>query len=128
MRKREITEEGKTWAGDISEVDEAFLTPLRRIVRELNWTGGGELEMVRDADGRLWLLEWNPRFPAWVHGATIAGVNLPALLVEARPAWPPSGRPRKAMSSPASCSRCPCAPTIPLPPCPSTSAADWVTR
>jgi hypothetical protein len=28
----------------------------------------------------------NPRFPAWVHGATIAGHNLPALLVEARPA------------------------------------------
>ena len=82
MRKREITEEGKTWAGDVSEVDEAFLTPLRSIIRELNWTGGGELEMVRDADGKLWLLEMNPRFPAWVHGATITGVNLPALLVE----------------------------------------------
>jgi diaminopimelate decarboxylase len=25
----------------------------------------------------------NPRFPAWVHGATIAGHNLPAMLVEA---------------------------------------------
>jgi diaminopimelate decarboxylase len=82
MRKRELTEEGKTWAGDVSGVDEAFLQPLRRIVRELNWTGGGELEMVRDSEGQLWLLEFNPRFPAWVHGATIAGQNLPALLVE----------------------------------------------
>jgi diaminopimelate decarboxylase len=82
MRKREITPEGKTWAGDISEVPEEFMAPLRQMVKALNWTGGGELEMVRDAGGQLWLLEMNPRFPAWVHGATIAGYNLPALLVQ----------------------------------------------
>jgi diaminopimelate decarboxylase len=82
MRKRDVTAEGKTWAGDVSEVDPAFEAPLRRMVRELNWTGGGEFEMVRDAAGELWLLEMNPRFPAWVHGATIAGHNLPALLVQ----------------------------------------------
>ena len=82
MRKRELTEEGKTWAGHVGEVDEGFAALLRGIIRDLNWTGGGELEMVRDPEGRLWLLEWNPRFPAWVHGATIAGTNLPALLVE----------------------------------------------
>jgi hypothetical protein len=62
MRKRDITPEGKTWAGDVTEVPEEFLRPLRRIVRELNWTGGGELEMVRDPTNQLWLLEWNPRF------------------------------------------------------------------
>jgi predicted ATP-grasp superfamily ATP-dependent carboligase len=39
--------------------------------------------MVRDASDQPWLLEMNPRFPAWVHGATIAGHNLPALLVAA---------------------------------------------
>ena len=83
MRKRELTEEGKTWAGDVTEVPEAFAAPLREIVRDLNWTGGAELEMVRDPEGQRWLLEWNPRFPAWVHGATIAGCNLPAMLVEA---------------------------------------------
>jgi diaminopimelate decarboxylase len=83
MRKRDVTAEGKTWAGDVSEVPTSFLEPLRRMVRETGWTGGGELEMVRDAADRLWLIEMNPRFPAWVHGATIAGHNLPALLVEA---------------------------------------------
>ncbi len=83
MRKRDITPEGKTWAGDIAPVQPEFGEPLRAMVRELDWTGGGELEMVRDASGELWLLEMNPRFPAWVHGATIAGHNLPALLVEA---------------------------------------------
>jgi diaminopimelate decarboxylase len=83
MRKRDITPEGKTWAGDVSEVDPEFEAPLRAIVKQLNWTGGGEIEMVRDASGQLWLLEMNPRFPAWVHGATIAGHNLPALLLQA---------------------------------------------
>jgi diaminopimelate decarboxylase len=83
MRKRDITPEGKTWAGDIGEVPEDFMTPLKRIVKELNWTGGGELEMVRDPANQLWLLEMNPRFPAWVHGATIAGHNLPGMIVQA---------------------------------------------
>jgi len=82
MRKRELTEEGKTWAGDVTEVPEEFAAPLRKIVKELNWTGGAELEMVRDTGGQLWLLECNPRFPAWIHGSTIAGRNLPALMVE----------------------------------------------
>jgi diaminopimelate decarboxylase len=82
MRKRELTQEGKTWAGDVTEVKEEFAAPLREIVRELNWTGGAELEMVRDTGDQLWLLECNPRFPAWIHGATLTGHNLPALMVE----------------------------------------------
>jgi diaminopimelate decarboxylase len=88
MRKREITPEGKTWAGDVTEVPAEFAATLREIVRKLNWTGGAELEMVRDAEGQLWLLEWNPRFPAWIHGATIAGRNMPGLLVEAATGTP----------------------------------------
>lgn len=82
MRKRDLTELSKTWAGDISEVEEDILHPLREIIRRINWTGGAELEMVRDADNQFWLLEWNPRFPAWIHGATITGRNIPAALVE----------------------------------------------
>ena len=82
MRKREITPEGKTWAGDISDVPEEFVRPLRKIVKELNWSGGAELEMMRDTSGQLWLIECNPRFPAWIHGSTIAGRNLSATLVE----------------------------------------------
>lgn len=81
MRKRDLTELSKTWAGDVSEVEEEFLQPLREMVRRINWTGGAELEMVRDADNQLWLLEVNPRFPAWIHGSTITGRNIPAALV-----------------------------------------------
>ncbi|MDQ6787066.1 MAG: ATP-grasp domain-containing protein [Acidobacteriota bacterium] len=82
MRKRDLTEMSKTWAGDVTEMPEEFAAPLRKIVKDLNWTGGAELEMVRDADERLWLLEMNPRFPAWIHGGTIAGYNLPGKLIE----------------------------------------------
>ncbi len=82
MRKRDLTELSKTWAGDVSEVEGEMLESLREMVRRINWTGGAELEMVRDADDHLWLLEVNPRYPAWIHGATITGRNIPAALVE----------------------------------------------
>lgn len=82
MRKRDLTEMSKTWAGDVSEVEEEMLVPLREMFRRINWTGGAELEMVRDADNQLWLLEVNPRYPAWIHGATITGRNILAALIE----------------------------------------------
>jgi diaminopimelate decarboxylase len=82
MRKRDLTELGKTWAGSALPVDEETVYELRKVIRKLNWSGGAEVEMVRDAADQMWLLEWNPRFPAWVHGSTIAGRNLPATLVE----------------------------------------------
>ncbi|HKO61967.1 MAG TPA: hypothetical protein VJV03_12465 [Pyrinomonadaceae bacterium] len=88
MRKRELTEEGKTWAGSVTEVPQEFAAGLRKAVADLRWTGGAELEMVRDTSGQAWLLECNPRFPAWIHGGTISGHNLPALLIEKA-----SGRP-----------------------------------
>src|SRR5215207_7961078 len=82
MRKRDLTELGKTWAGDATPVAPEIVYPLRKIIRDLKWTGGAEVEMVRDSADHFWLLEWNPRFPAWVHGSTITGKNLPAALVE----------------------------------------------
>jgi diaminopimelate decarboxylase len=82
MRKRDLTDMSKTWAGDITEVPPELKVPLKKIIKDINWTGGAELEMIRDADNQLWLLEWNPRYPAWIHGATIAGHNMSAILVE----------------------------------------------
>ncbi|WP_211452648.1 hypothetical protein [Collimonas antrihumi] len=83
MVKRDITPEGKTWGGHIEDPVPDFLNPLRDIVSALKWTGGAELEMIRSPAGELWLMEMNPRFPAWIHGATIAGRNLVGRLVEA---------------------------------------------
>ncbi|MBV9214865.1 MAG: hypothetical protein JO053_01715 [Acidobacteria bacterium] len=83
MRKRDLTEIGKTWSGDISEVEPELREPLCEIISRIGWTGGAELEMIRDTGDGMWLLEWNPRYPAWIHGATITGRNIPAKLIEA---------------------------------------------
>jgi len=122
MRKRDITTEGKTWAGDVSEVPPSFMEPLRQMVRNTHWTGGGELEMVRDASDQLWLIEMNPRFPAWVHGATIAGHNLPALLVQA--ATGVAAQPVQAQASEFTrvVLEVPVRPDYPLPPLPEPFA------
>lgn len=83
MKKHSQSREGKTWAGRVSEPESALRAWLARKVAELDYTGGGELEFVRDASGRLALLEWNPHFSAWIHGAVFAGRNLPGLLLQA---------------------------------------------
>ncbi|MBB5712420.1 ATP-grasp domain-containing protein [Sphingomonas xinjiangensis] len=122
MRKRDITTEGKTWAGDVSEVPASFMEPLRQMVRDTNWTGGGELEMVRDASDQLWLIEMNPRFPAWVHGATIAGHNLPALLVQAATRVAAQPVPAVASEFTRIVLEVPVRPDYPLPPLPEPFA------
>jgi diaminopimelate decarboxylase len=122
MKKRDVTPEGKTWAGEISDVPGEFMAPLRAMVRDLNWTGGGELEMVRDAADQLWLLEMNPRFPAWVHGATIAGYNLPALLVEAASGVQAQPSPSQGHEFTRLVLEVPVRPEFPLPPLPEPFA------
>jgi diaminopimelate decarboxylase len=122
MRKRDVTVEGKTWAGDVSEVPASFLEPLRDMVRATNWTGGGELEMVRDASDRLWLIEMNPRFPAWVHGATIAGHNLPGLLVQAASGVRAQPAPAQSAEFTRVVLEVPVRPEFPLPPLPEPFA------
>src|SRR6185436_8626087 len=92
LEKLDRTQQGKVWAGRISRVPDDMERRLRQLVQSTNWSGGGEIECVRDARGALWLLECNPRFPAWIYGATQAGYNLPALLVNAM-----TGRTQQAM-------------------------------
>jgi D-aspartate ligase len=52
----------------------------REISRRLGLRGIAKLDLKRDPDGRLRLLEINPRFNLWHHPGAIAGVNLPALV------------------------------------------------
>lgn len=83
IEKHATTPEGKVWSGSVHQVPPEIAAPLQGLLRKLDWTGGGELEFIRDSARKLWLIEWNPRFPAWVHGATLAGHNLPGLLLHA---------------------------------------------
>jgi diaminopimelate decarboxylase len=95
LEKLDRTQQGKVWAGRISRVPDDIERRLRRLVRLTKWSGGGEIECVRDERGTLWLLECNPRFPAWIYAATQAGYNLPALLVNAM-----TGQKPRAMTKP----------------------------
>jgi carbamoyl-phosphate synthase large subunit len=53
------------------------------VIGKLRWGGGLELEFIKaKKSGEFYLLEINPRFPAWVYLATAAGQNLPAASVE----------------------------------------------
>ncbi len=81
MKKLLLTDKGKGWAG-ITIQDPALLAVAERFVKATGWRGPFEVEVIRDRDGRYQLLEVNPRFPAWVHLATAAGMNLPRAAVE----------------------------------------------
>lgn len=81
LQKRQITPEGKTWAGQVTPVEPEIFEQLKEVLRRLEWSGGGEIEYVRDPDGRKWIIECNPRFPAWIFGGTLSGINLPARLI-----------------------------------------------
>ncbi|GAB1340386.1 hypothetical protein ACE1SV_69760 [Streptomyces sp. E-15] len=88
MTKAILTPEGKTWSGEVTELPDALWEKLRAYAADAGWNGGGEIEMIRTWDGDLVLMEVNPRFPAWIHGASTCGANLPAALLteRARPA------------------------------------------
>jgi predicted ATP-grasp superfamily ATP-dependent carboligase len=66
------------------------------LVRRMALRGVAKLDFKRDDDGRLHLLEVNPRFNLWHHLAAVAGLNLPALVYADL-----TGNPRPAVTAPA---------------------------
>ncbi len=82
MRKLYVTDKGKGWSG-VTIHDPALLELTHRVIEKMSWTGGMELEFVKDRKtDEYYLLEINPRFPAWIYLATAAGQNMPAALVK----------------------------------------------
>ena len=80
MRKQYITDKGKAWGG-ISISDEKMLEMTRRFLKVTKWRGGFELELMKNKDNELYLLEINPRLPAWIYLAVGVGQNIPEALV-----------------------------------------------
>jgi carbamoyl-phosphate synthase large subunit len=81
MKKLVISDKGKGWAG-ITIDDPALLALTTKFLSSTRWRGPCEVEVIRDDRGGYHLLEINPRFPAWVHLAGAAGVNLPRAVAE----------------------------------------------
>ena len=80
MRKLYITDKGKAWSG-ISLDDQKLIEITNRVMKNSKWKGGCELEFIKTNDGEYYLLEMNPRFPAWVYLAVGCGQNHPEALV-----------------------------------------------
>lgn len=81
MRKLYITDKGKAWAG-ISLDDEELIKITNRVIGNSKWRGGCELEFIKTNDNKYYLLEMNPRFPAWVYLSVGCGQNHPEALVK----------------------------------------------
>ncbi|HUX95354.1 MAG TPA: ATP-grasp domain-containing protein [Bacteroidales bacterium] len=81
MRKLYITDKGKAWSG-ITLDDDKMLDLTHDLIRATRWRGGMELELIRTENNDFYLIEINPRIPAWVYLAVGAGQNLPEALVK----------------------------------------------
>ncbi len=81
MRKLYITDKGKAWAG-ITLDDTSFIELARKFIKVTKWRGGCELEIMQNANGDPYIMEVNPRFPAWIYLTAAAGQNHPASLVK----------------------------------------------
>jgi carbamoyl-phosphate synthase large subunit len=81
MRKQFITDKGKAWSG-ITLDDQKMLDLTARIIRVMKWRGGMELELVKSPGNKYYIIEINPRIPAWVYLAVGAGQNLPEALLK----------------------------------------------
>ena len=80
IKKLWITSLGKIWTG-VTVKNEALLEGAQRFVSTYSWRGAFEFEcIVRGST--IYLIEVNPRFPAWVYFSTGVGVNLPSRLLK----------------------------------------------
>jgi carbamoyl-phosphate synthase large subunit len=81
MRKLYITSKGKGWSGVVLG-DDNLIEMARKFVKVSQWKSGFELELMRTDDEKYYIMEVNPRFPAWIFTTAGAGQNLPAALVK----------------------------------------------
>ncbi len=81
MKKLYITDKGKAWAG-ITIEDNLFIDLAHQFIKATKWRGGCELEIMQTNEGKSYIMEVNPRFPAWIYLTAAAGQNQPAALVK----------------------------------------------
>lgn len=82
MKKMFLTDKGKAWAG-VTIQNQSILELSQKILRHIQWNSGCELEFViEERSNQVFLLEINPRFPAWIYLATAAGQNMPDMLID----------------------------------------------
>lgn len=82
MKKLYITDKGKGWAG-VTIKENSILSIAENFIKVSKWKSGMELEFIKSKEtNEYYLLEINPRFPAWVYLASASGQNLPEAMVK----------------------------------------------
>ncbi len=81
IKKMWITELGKIWTG-VTIKNEKMLSAAQRFIEKYGWRGAFELECIVDTkEDRVYLIEINPRFPAWSYFSTGVGINIAANII-----------------------------------------------
>jgi len=80
IKKLTTTDIGKIWTG-LTIQNERLMEIAKNFVKLTKWKGPFELECMINMN-HIYMIEINPRFPAWVYFATEIGVNLPEILVD----------------------------------------------
>jgi carbamoyl-phosphate synthase large subunit len=80
IKKLTTTAIGKIWTG-ITIQNEALMNIAKEFIANTKWKGPFELECMIN-NNTIYLIEINPRFPAWVYFATGVGINLPQMVVD----------------------------------------------
>jgi len=79
IKKLTTTDVGKIWTG-ITIQNEKLISIAKDFAKKTKWKGPFELECMVNMNN-VYLIEINPRFPAWVYFATEVGVNLPEMVI-----------------------------------------------
>lgn len=80
IKKQLTTHLGKVWTA-VTIRDKDMDELCKRFCKITKWQGPFELECIINSEG-IYLIEINPRFPAWVYFATGVGINLPNMMVK----------------------------------------------
>ena len=80
IKKLTTTQIGKIWTG-LTIKNQSLIQLAQEFVKETKWKGPFELECMTNPQ-ETYLIEINPRFPAWVYFATDLGINLPQMVVD----------------------------------------------
>jgi len=80
MRKQYITDKGKAWGG-VTIANKKILDIADNFIRSTKWKGPFEFDLMKNSENEFYLLEINPRMPAWIYLAVGAGQNIPEAVV-----------------------------------------------
>ena len=80
MKKLMTTHLGKVWSA-VTIKNDALIEVSKKFVEKSGWRGAFEFEAISNGKD-IYLIEINPRFPAWVYFATSIGVNLPEIILK----------------------------------------------